>query len=215
MHAMTPTRSAILAVALAVSGAACASDAGPGGATGSATGASAATHATGATGPTAGTGTAGATGATGSTAPPPASASPSPEPSPELEDGRSFGFVESVDFAGGTMVFDLAYFLTGEEANQASEERGGENPVPNDYYIVNDNPRLRTLALSSDLEILLLDWDRCCDRFVDTDLDDFAAAIEADDLVRIDGRLYYGSLSPYWVTVEGGVVTGIEEQYLP
>ena len=44
------------------------------------------------------------------------------------------------------MTFDLAYFLTGDAANQAAAEHGDETPVPNDYYIVNDNPSLRTHA---------------------------------------------------------------------
>ena len=144
-----------------------------------------------------------------------ASESPLPAPSPELEDGHHFGFIRSIDPEGATLVLDLAYFLTGEEANQASEEHGGENPVPNDYYIVNDNPKLRTLALSPDLEIDLLDWDHCCDQFFRADLDDFATAMAANDITTIDGRLYYGSVSPYWLDVEGGVVTRIQEQYLP
>jgi hypothetical protein len=134
---------------------------------------------------------------------------------PELEDGEHFGFVESVDATGGTMVFDLAYFLTGQEANEAAAERGLETPVPNDYFIVNDNPRLRTLVLAPDVELALLDWDTCCDEFIERDLAIFAEAIDADGLVTIDGQLYYGSLSPYWLTVEGGFVTRIEEQYLP
>ena len=70
---------------------------------------------------------------TGSPSPDPSSTeSPSPTPSPELEDGRHFGYIESVDIRTlpGTMVFDLAYFLTGDEANQAAEEHGDETPVP-------------------------------------------------------------------------------------
>lgn len=208
---MLRTRTVILAVALSISAAACASEEGPGAETSSATGATGTTRSTGATGST------GATAPTGPTGPtaPPSSESPTPEPSSELEDGRHFGFIRTVDPEGSTLVLDLAYFLTGEEANQASEEHGGENPVPNDYYIVNDNPKLRTLALSPDLEIALLDWDHCCDQTFLADLDHFATAIAAGDFTTIDGRIYYGTLSPYWLTVEDGVVTKIEEQYLP
>lgn len=206
----------ILTAALSISVAACANGQGPEAGAGSASGPTATSGATGGTaasGPTV-TGASEATGATASTgATGPTAGGVSP--APELEDGRHFGFVQSVDPAGASMVFDLAYFLTGEEANQASEAHGGENPVPNDYYIVNDNPRLRTLSLSPDLRVLLVDWDHCCDRFVRIDLEDFAAAIAAEDPVTIDGRLFYGSLSPFWLTVQGGLVTKIEEQYLP
>jgi hypothetical protein len=65
------------------------------------------------------------------------------------------------------MTFDLAYFLTGDAANQAAAEHGDETPVPNDYYIVNDNPLLRTTPISPSVEIDAIDWsrvDRASDR---------------------------------------------------
>lgn len=173
-----------------------------------------ATAATG-TGSTATTGPTAPTGATAATAPTGPTGVPTGSLEPELEDGEHFGFVESVRVQDGTMVFDLAYFLTGDEANEAAAERGFEVPVPNDYFIVNDNPRLRTLALSPDLELALLDWNRCCDAFIDGDLETFAVAVEADDITTVGDQIYYGSLSPYWLTIEDGVVTRIEEQYLP
>jgi hypothetical protein len=90
---------------------------------------------------------------------------PSPSPSPALEDGRHFGYIKSAQLTAQpqVVVFDLAYLLTGDEANQAAADRGLETPVPNDYFIVNDNPRLRTLPASPALRILLLDWTNCCD----------------------------------------------------
>jgi hypothetical protein len=156
------------------------------------------TGATGMTGPTALTG---ATGETGSTP-------------PELEDGEHFGFVEQVDPSDGTMVFDLAYFLTGRAANEAAAEHGDEVPVPNDYYIVNDNDRLRTLTLAENAELSLLDWNHCCDERFDGDLETFARAID-EGTFEAGGFVYNGTLSPYWVTVHDGEIVRIEEQYLP
>jgi hypothetical protein len=182
--------------------AACTSDVPTVGVTGE-TGASDPTGVTAPTGPT-DTGPTAPTGATGETGTPPA----------ELEDGEHFGFVEEVDASGGTLVLDLAYFLTGEAANEAAAERGDEVPVPNDYYIVNDNPRLRTLTLADDLALRVYDWNRCCDRRFDGDLETFAQAIE-EGQVDSDGFLYQGHFSPYWLTVENGEVVRIEEQYLP
>lgn len=135
-------------------------------------------------------------------------------PSPVLEDGRHFGYIESVDIRTlpGTMAFDLALFLTGDEANQAAAEHGDETPVPNDYYIVNDNPRLRTLVVSSDIRIQLLDWRHCCDRLFSADPDRFQ---DSFSLTKYPAGNYKGKFSTYWLTVNGGVVTAIEEQYLP
>jgi hypothetical protein len=71
-------------------------------------------------------------------------AAPAPS-SPKLEDGRHFGFIRSVDLGTSTKTisFDLAYRLDGEEANQAAAERGYPTPVDYDYFVVNDNAKLR------------------------------------------------------------------------
>lgn len=168
-------------------------------------------------GPPAGTGGTGATGtsATGPTSATGATETTSPSVAPELEDGRHFGFIDSVDPAARTMVFDLAYWLTGEEAIEAAEDHGDEVPPPNDYYIVNDNPRLRTLTIAPDIKIVLLDWDRCCDEIVEPDLALFGDVISRGAFVTIDDQLYYGTDGAYWLTVDGGVVEKIEEQYRP
>lgn len=137
---------------------------------------------------------------------------PSQAPAPELEDGRHFGFIRSVDVQEQTMRFDLAYFLTGDEANEAAADHGDEVPVPNDYYIVNDNPKLRLLAVAPNVEIWVIDWQDCCDLVhgeVQPFMDAFATKHHAWD------ALYQGSQAPYWVTVDEGVIVTIEVQYLP
>jgi hypothetical protein len=144
-----------------------------------------------------------------------------PPEEPALEDGRHFGFVRAVHPAQGTIEFDLAYFLTGEEANRAYQEATGETgPVPNDYYVVNENPRLRELPFADDLRLRLLDWTECCDTFFEGEIGPFAEAIEeqtdvlVDDVRGKDDVIYRG-LSSWWITIEDGVVVEIEEQYTP
>jgi hypothetical protein len=141
-------------------------------------------------------------------------AEPAPFPGASLQDGRHFGFVRAVDVDAGTIEFDLAYFLSGKEANAAYHAAGGTGPVPNDYFVVNDNPRLRTLALAPDVRLRLLDWNHCCETFFDGDLSLFAQAIEQQADVT-DGDLVYRGQGQWWITVENGVVTQIEEQYSP
>jgi hypothetical protein len=132
-----------------------------------------------------------------------------------LEDGRHFGYVRAVDADAGSIEFDLAYWLSGKEADRAYQEAtGNTGHVPNDYFIVNDNPMLRTLVLASDVRLRLLDWNHCCETFFDGDLALFAEAIgEQTDVT--DGDLIYRGQSQWWITVENGVVTEIEEQYSP
>jgi hypothetical protein len=136
-------------------------------------------------------------------------------PEPELEDGRHFGYIKSVDLAPkpATLAFDLAYHLIGEEANREAERRGYETPVPNDYFIVNDNPKLRTLPLSDDLELRLLDWNHCCETFFAGDLEQFAASFQREHPL-VDSH-YRGALSAYEILVRNGVVVAVDERYFP
>jgi hypothetical protein len=131
-----------------------------------------------------------------------------------LEDGRHFGYIRSVDVSGRTIAFDLAIWLSGDAADKAFQDAGGEGQVPNDYFVVNDNPRIRTLALSPDLRLRLVDWKHCCGTFFDGDLTTFARAIESGETVT-EGRFVYKPQSSWWITVRGGVVTEIEEQFTP
>jgi hypothetical protein len=153
----------------------------------------------------------GSTGTTGS-ANPGCSGASAPA---TLVDGTYFGYVESVDVDSGTMGFDLACFYTGEEANEQAAQRGDEVPVPNDVYIVNDNTTIRDVPVDQSTELLLIDWNECCETSPGAELVAFASAIGGPDFVEIGGRRYAGSLSPYWVTIESGQVVLIEEQFLP
>lgn len=139
--------------------------------------------------------------------------STSATPSSELKDGRHFGYIESInlDTLPGTVAFDLAYLLTGEEANQAAAEDGYPTPVDNDYYIINDNPRLRTLVVSPDVTIRLVDWGHSTGLF-SADPGRFQQSFALDDYPL---GTYKGKFSPYWLTIKDGVVVTIEEQYQP
>jgi hypothetical protein len=80
----------------------------------------------------------------------PAQPASRPAPSPTTTARRSdFGFIRGWYAKGGTFYlrFDRAVLLTGAAADAASAAHGGESPVPNDYYIQNDNPRLREVAI--------------------------------------------------------------------
>jgi hypothetical protein len=148
------------------------------------------------------------------TSPPTTTKKSKPKEEAPLEDGRHFGYLKAarVTAEPREVEFDLAYFLTGEEANAEAEERGLETPVANDYLIVNDNPKLRTLPVAADVVIDLVDWKQCCDKRFEGDPPRFETAFTAES--PPSGR-YRGRFSAYWLTVEDGVVTKIEEQYLP
>ncbi|MGH7855864.1 MAG: hypothetical protein ACREQY_00930, partial [Candidatus Binatia bacterium] len=113
-----------------------------------------------------------------------------------------------------TITFDLANLLTGEPARAAAVEDGVIQPgesLDNDFYIRNENPRLRTLPYVEDVVIRLVNWPQCCDNPIDGDLAAFAAAFGSDG--KTD--LYRGPDSQYTVVLEAGAVVRIREQYLP
>lgn len=135
-----------------------------------------------------------------------------------LPDGRSFGFIRSVDEDARTFAFDLAQWLEGEEADEAYREDNGlsgDEEVENDYYIRNENTRLRTLHLASDAKVRVVGDPPDT---VEGEWSAFAAAFDSDEVQAFDedGRASYrGANGRYWVTVSDGEVTLIEEQYVP
>jgi hypothetical protein len=145
------------------------------------------------------------------------SGSPAASGSPVIEDGKNFAFVTSVDASANppTVTYDLAYFLTGDAATQAAKDHGDEAPPPNDYYIVNDNRRLRTVPLASGARLVLLDWNHCCDVTFDGDLTAFAEAINSGKDATVGDETYKGGSSPYWLVARNGRILRVEEQFLP
>jgi hypothetical protein len=126
-----------------------------------------------------------------------------PGPGP-LPDGRWFGFVDSIDPAAMTIDFDLACWFTGEAADIASGDDGGEVPVPNDYYIRNASDQIRTLDFGENPSIRYLASTGDPTTLTDTTVDAWAAA-RAGDAFR----------PGVWLTVQFGRVVAAEEQFVP
>src|SRR6266508_4700849 len=101
--------------------------------------------------------------ATSTSQPPGATASPVTKPPAPggttksnpvvLVDGRHPVFVANVDPSRRTVQFDLIQFYWGDEATREAARDHQESPPPNDYYIRNVNPRLRTLPVRADAPI--------------------------------------------------------------
>ena len=125
----------------------------------------------------------------------------SPGDSVALPEGEWFGFVESASASG--IEFDLACWFTGQAAVDAAAEDGEESPPPNDYYVRNDNPTLRSLGVSSDTEVI---WYPTGDPASEA-----VVSFEewAEDVV---GR---GFMFGVWLAVIDGEVYEIREQWVP
>jgi hypothetical protein len=79
----------------------------------------------------------------------------------------------------------------------------------NDSYIVNDNPRLRTLPLADVVEVRYIPVDRCCD-LQEGNVDAWLESIRETNPTD-----YPGKDAAWWFVVDGGHITRIEQQFLP
>jgi hypothetical protein len=151
------------------------------------------------------------------TAPPAAPAPPTPTPTRQpvvLVDGRHTVYLKTVDPDHRTIRFDLIEFYGGEEAlREAAKDHPEASPdrlrqwVPNDFYIRNVNPRLRTLPVRSDaaITVITLAWEEGpadSQQIVPVSLGKLAAYMPAGE-------------RPFSITVRHGQVVKLAEVFVP
>ncbi|MBB3095555.1 hypothetical protein FHR83_003225 [Actinoplanes campanulatus] len=130
-----------------------------------------------------------------------------------LEDGRHPVYLTKV--AAGTVTFDLIEFLTGDKAKALWKKEHPENPdgPPNDYIIVNENPKLRTLPVAADADCEALETLGGVD-MTTVPCKDLAAFLKKQN-EGLDVTPPHIAVLPFWLTVEDGTVVRFEEQFLP
>jgi hypothetical protein len=146
---------------------------------------------------------------------PAASAPASASPTPVLPDGRSPVYLTTVDAGHRTLTFDLIEFLTGDAAKQAWKKANpgsSEDGPDDDYFIVNDNPKLRTLPVSATVAVSVLQNDGGSP---DPTSISWAALPGYLTKVKPDTSDHQLSYNPFWLTVQNGQIVKIEEQFIP
>jgi hypothetical protein len=125
-----------------------------------------------------------------------------------LADGRHPVYLKTVDPDRRKITVDVIQFYFGDDAAIQAAKDHKESPPPNDYYIRNVSPRLRTLPVRSEATItvntLAAGYTGSATKTVQVQLDRLE--------IMLDVR---GSSPPFWITVRNGQVTRIAEQYLP
>jgi hypothetical protein len=149
------------------------------------------------------------------TAPPVSPAAKAPAPDSDattsqpvvLVDGRHPVIIKTVDPDRRRITFDLIQFYQGDDATREAAKDHQESPPPNDYYIRNTNPKLRTLPVRSDATItsnsLTAGYTGSATKDVQVPLDRLAIVLPR------------GGAAPFWITVRHDQVVKIAEQYLP
>jgi hypothetical protein len=138
--------------------------------------------------------------------PPPATSEPTASSAVVLEDGRHPVLLTKIDTSTRVVTFDLIVFLTGEPAKaEWAKQHPSEPGPPNDYMIVNNNPKLRKLPVVSTATIRIINPDN----FNPDDTLDVSLAKLAD--LFASGKV--GGM--FWITVKGQRITRVEQQFLP
>jgi hypothetical protein len=150
----------------------------------------------------------GAAGATATSAAPVSTAAgPATSEPVVLADGRHPVYLKTVDPDQQTITFDLIQFFTGEAATKAAAEDGEESPPPNDYYIRNVNPRLRTLPVRDDAPITV---NVLAAQSTGSSTKDVSVT-----LAKLASYFPNPGTPPFWITVSQGQVTKVAQQFLP
>ena len=128
-------------------------------------------------------------------------------PKPEPTTSRQFALVKKATDKNGkvSLVLDFAQFLTGKAAADAALSAGDESPPPNDYYISNSNPKLRTFPVAKKAKFVIA--------FGDPNDTATLSAGEFQDAIanNTDGA----ADAVYWFVITNGTVTSGEQQWLP
>jgi hypothetical protein len=127
------------------------------------------------------------------------------------EESKQLGYIKSFTKTDKTysLTIDYVEMLSGDQAIQAMINAGecdntDSCDLPNDYYISNENAKLRTFTINPNTKVQL----SILSDNQTLSLDEFSQIFTSknDD---------YRKTAPYWITLENDQITHIEEQYLP
>jgi|GEM_PF-1410814 len=134
------------------------------------------------------------------------------------QSGQRFGFIRSVENTDGRVYlsFDEAQFYTGEAAQNAALAAGRCTPetlsecTPNDFYIENTSDELSWRAVDPDVRITMETL-----RYTDTGSYASGENITLSEFQNLFTETSLWRSIPFWIMVEDGRVTEIQEQYIP
>jgi hypothetical protein len=138
---------------------------------------------------------------------PPATQTPPKAPSSEpvvLANGRHPVILKTIDPGRRTITFDLIQMYWGDEATREAAKDHQESPPPNDYYIRNVNPKLRTLPVRPDAVVTV-------NRFVNGLKNVPVSFAELPALLRAQP----GASRLFYITVHHDQVMRMDQQFIP
>jgi hypothetical protein len=130
-----------------------------------------------------------------------------PAPALDLADGRYAARITAVDSHRRLVTVDVVQLFLGKAAaTAAAEDHAPEVPPPNDVWIRNKSHVLRTLTVASKAPITVNNLGAAS---TDTTVKNRPATLAGLQ------RFPYVKSAVCWLTIQHGVVTRIDQQYLP
>lgn len=123
----------------------------------------------------------------------------------DLPDGEWYGVAAEV--LADEIEFDLACLFTGDAATRAAAEDGEESPPPNDYYVRNVNPTLRTVPVGDGDGVTVV-W---YPQFGDPTSEATISFDEWREALADRGDFIPG----IWIEIEDGVISEVREHWVP
>ena len=131
----------------------------------------------------------------------------------DYTNGRHIGNIKTVTTAG--IDIDIVRFLTGDAAITAYHEDTGSNEPPdNDYYVRNQNPLVRHLPLADDAVFRVQSLGQ--DNVNATNPNEGKQVSRSQFVGYWSGSHHEQAINTlFWITLEDGTVTAVEEQFVP
>ena len=118
-----------------------------------------------------------------------------------LADGRHPVLLKTIDAGRGRVTFDLVQWYFGEDAAREAAKDHQESPPPNDSYSRNVNPKLRTLPVRANAAIT-------ANQLAGSNQDIPVTLAKLSSLTRAGSGVF-------WITVRGGQIVQVAEQWSP
>lgn len=130
-----------------------------------------------------------------------------------LADGKYFAYVRTATDGPDKVGIDIAEYFTGNRADKAAVQDGvikkGEQ-VDNDVYIRNESKQVRTLIVSSSVDVKILTKGGGSPKAKSVSYAEFVKLFDGGG--KDNKHLH---VNGYWIVVAGGKVTSIHEQFQP
>jgi hypothetical protein len=126
-----------------------------------------------------------------------------------------FGYIKSLIRKGAIfeLRFDPAWLLSGKTATRAKFEDTGSTDVPNDYYVVNEGPRLLTYIVPAGAHVTIVGNGGKGIHAAPITVAELAQLVNGQN--PLHHRLFEPVTTGFWIRTRIDRVRSLDQQYFP